>query len=136
MDYKTILRTAFLLLGVLSFGTPSITHAQNSDQSYDVKCVVVDDRDGDTSVTKHEGVFSKKDQKTWVKKDFTVRGSSNKLVFFLVYEPEDDLVYLGINDKTKEIHAQTVDHDPESLYVFLGTKDVGVYADCQFELID
>ncbi len=116
----------------------SVFQTVNAADAFNTTCTVTDDRDGDDAIVKQPTfVFDKKNEKTWFHKSFTTKNSENKLNVSLIYNNEDGgLIYLSLVDETNDIVAQTVDVDPAHMYVFLSTKDIGIYVSCGFTAVN
>ncbi|MCB1197112.1 MAG: hypothetical protein KDK51_01970 [Deltaproteobacteria bacterium] len=112
------------------------THA--SELQYEYVCHVVDDRDGDQTVLDLSGYIEAENEETWVQKNITLKGYNNPITFALHFYDEDGLYILTVADQTKLIASQDVTFDPtkDGLYTFLSTPDFGVYAYCNFKLVE
>lgn len=123
---------SIMLMTMISMPVMAEEKQQKKVRSYEIICSINDDRDGDREISKHTFTMLQNNGAAW-KEHFKVIGSDHDLVMQVYYYDEDGIFVLELGDLTSQIGAQTVHPRPEFLYVFLGTPDAGVFANCNFK---
>lgn len=103
--------------------------SQNGEIQYKVNCFVTDDRDGDRTVVDRTFTIVPSGGVLWTE-NFCVKNSDEDLQMVLAFDSEEKLFYLMINDLDAKITAQNVTYIPDGMYVFLGTEEIGLIAQC------
>lgn len=126
-------KIASILLTTL-ISTSTFALPKKLPQAYEVICSINDDRDGDREISSHTFTLYKneKSKAGWTE-HFKVTGSDHDLVMQLYFYGDDQVFVLEVGDADAQIGAQTLHHNPQYLYVFLGTPDVGAFATCSFK---
>ncbi|MEZ4846436.1 MAG: hypothetical protein R2877_05690 [Bdellovibrionota bacterium] len=127
----TILGLTLTLISSIAVAMP-----KKMPQAYEVSCQLVDDRDGDVTISNPRFTFHRnKSKRAAYIENFKVRSTEHELRFLLGYDDEDDLIWIGLDDATSEFSTSTYDHDPRKLNVFLTSQEFGVTASCTFKPI-